>query len=283
VCPDSKGPMLTEEEKALLERVFAAEGIKELTTRQTEKIASQTKIAQALVEQFALSKGIKPLRYQRNIGVFGRAGQSSLLGKTVVIVGLGGLGGHVLEQTARAGVGHIIGIDPDVFEETNLNRQLLCSHATLGCKKVSQAETHLKKINPAVEFTGHPLQLDRIAPDLWQGADLVFDCLDNIEDRLALAGRCSKADVPLVHGAVAGWYGQVGVIWPGAGTLEKIYSRQQRGIEQRLGTPPFTAAVVASLMVAKGIRLLLGRCDRKENRLLFFDLLEDDWQTVDFS
>jgi molybdopterin/thiamine biosynthesis adenylyltransferase len=274
--------MLTENDKALLERAFAGEASKELSVEQADGIAARTKIGLRMVEAFALEKGIVPCRYQRNVGSIGVEGQRELLGKKVIIVGLGGLGGYVLEELARAGVGQITGVDPDVFDETNLNRQLLCEEGNLGKEKVSEAQKRLRKINKAVELEGFAVPLDKLTDEIWRDADLVFDCLDNIEDRLKLVNKCSAANVPLVHGAIAGWYGQVGVVRPGAEMLAKIY-KSHKGVEENTGTPPFTAAVAASVMAAKGIKLLTRPDPTRKEELLLFDLLEDDWQKVTFS
>jgi molybdopterin/thiamine biosynthesis adenylyltransferase len=229
-----------------------------------------------------LKKGIVPCRYRRNIGSLGIAGQSKLLESTVIVVGLGGLGGYALEELARAGLGRIVGVDPDVFEETNLNRQLLAEEGNLTGKKVNQAGDRLTKVNDAVEFIGYDTSFDQLPDEIWGDADLVFDCLDNIADRLNLAKKSSTVNIPLVHGAIAGWYGQVAVVRPGTKMLEKIYHRQTKGIEQDLGNPPFTAAVAASIMVAEGIKALTGKTSLEETGMLFFDLLENEWQTLAF-
>jgi molybdopterin/thiamine biosynthesis adenylyltransferase len=265
--------MLTENDKALLEQAFAGETSKELSAEQADGITARTKIGLRMVEAFALEKGIVPCRYQRNVGSIGIEGQRELLGKKVIIVGLGGLGGYVLEEVGRAGVGRITGVDPDVFDETNLNRQLLSCKGNIGKEKVSEAQKRLEKINKAVEFEGFAVSLDTLGDETWREADLVFDCLDNIEDRLKLANKCSAANVPLVHSAIGGWYGQVGVIWPGTEMPEKIYKGRGGGIEKDVGTPPFTAAVAASVMASKGIKLLTRPDLMRKEEMLLFDLL----------
>jgi len=274
--------MLTEKQKSILEQVFAAEGAKELTLKEAGKIAAEAKTPLKAVEWFALQKGILPCRYQRNIGSLGIKGQSKLLESKVIVVGLGGLGGFLVEELARAGVGRITTVDGDVFDESNLNRQMLADEENLGGKKAAEAEKRIKKVNRAVEFVGFAELLDKVAEEIWRNADLVFDCLDNIEDRLKLEQKCSAADVAFVHGAIAGWYGEVGVVWPGSGALEKIYKSQRKGLEQELGTPAFTAATAASLMAAEGVKILTGKKTGREQKVLLFDLLENEWQSVTF-
>lgn len=276
----SNTSMISPEEEKLLEPYLTECEASEITMGQVERISAETGICIRKVEWFAIKKGLAPQRYLRNLGTFSYAGQLKLLESTVVLVGLGGLGGQLVEQLGRVGVGEIIAVDPDVFDETNLNRQLLSNEANIGKEKTYEAEQRLEKINKAVEFTGFRCRLDELSDEVWEKADLVFDCLDNIDDRLALAQKCSASNCPLVHGAIAGWYGEVGVVWPGSGMLEKHYQGQHEGLEKELGTPPFTAAVAANLMGAKGCQILMGKHQSRQSTIHFFDLLEDDWENI---
>ena len=272
--------MISSEEERLMEPYFAGCEASEITMGRVESISAQTRICLRKVEWFAIKKDFAPRRYLRNLGTFSCAGQLKLLESTVILVGLGGLGGQLIEQLGRAGVGKIITVDPDIFDETNLNRQLLSNEANLGREKTNEAKERLEKINKAVEFSGFQCRFDKLPGDVWEKADIVFDCLDNIDDRLVLAQKCSISNCPLVHGAIAGWYGEVGVIWPGSEMLQKHYQGQHEGLEKELGTPPFTAAVAASLMVAKGCQILMEKHQSKQSTIQFFDLLEDDWENI---
>ncbi len=272
--------MISPEEERLLEPYFAECKASEITMRRAGRISAETGICLRKVEWFAIKKDFAPRRYLRNLGTFSCAGQLRLLESTVVLVGLGGLGGQLIEQLGRMGIGEIIAVDPDVFDETNLNRQLLSNEANLGKEKTYEAKERLEKINKAVEFTGFQCRFDKLPGDVWEKADLVFDCLDNIDDRLVLAQKCSVSNCPLVHGAIAGWYGEVGVVWPGSEMLQKHYQGQHEGLEKELGTPPFTAAFAASLMAAKGCQILMEKHQSKESTIRFFDLLEGDWENI---
>ena len=272
--------IISPDEERILEPYFAGCEASEIAMQQVERISAETSICLRKVEWLAIKKGVAPQRYLRNLGTFSYAGQLKLLESTVVLVGLGGLGGQLLEQLGRVGIGEIIAVDPDVFEETNLNRQLLSNEANLGKEKTNEAKERLEKINKAVEFTGFQSRLDELPDEVWEKTDLVFDCLDNIDDRLVLAQKCSASNCPLVHGAIAGWYGEVGVVWPGSKMLEKHYQGQHEGLEKELGTPPFTAAVAANLMGAKGCQILMGKHQSRESTIHFFDLLEDDWENI---
>jgi molybdopterin/thiamine biosynthesis adenylyltransferase len=229
----------------------------------------------AQVEEAALSAGLLPARYQRNRTTISTAGQLKLLRSGVAVVGCGGLGGYAVEQLARLGVGRLTVIDPDRFEEHNLNRQLLSSLAELGSAKVEVAVRRVAAINPAVAVTPYQVALDAAnGAALLAGVDLVIDGLDSIPARLGLAAACATAGLPLVHGAIAGWYGHVATQLPGEQAVARLYAGAEgpKGVEQELGNPAFTPAVVASLQVAEACKLLLGVGEPLSRRQLHVDL-----------
>lgn len=239
--------------------------------------ASQFNVSIACIEELALKRGIMPARYQRNRTMLSCRDQLCLFSSHVAVIGSGGLGGHVVEGLARLGVGHITVIDPDIFEEHNLNRQLLSSPAALGRDKVAVAAERIAEINPAVTVT--PVVKAFSAANglgLLAGALVAVDALDSIEVRLELADVCRQLDIPLVHGAIAGWYGHVATQMPEDRSIETIYHKAagQRGIEQKLGNPSFTPAVVAALEVAEVCKVLLDRGELLRRRMLIVDLLD---------
>ena len=268
------------DESFRLEEFFANSGSDVISIEEVEGISQKTGIPLRKVECFALGKGVIPIRYQRNIGTFGVEGQIKLLESTVMVIGLGGLGGGILEQISRAGFGTIIGVDPDVFDQSNLNRQLLSTEHAIGEEKVAAAQKRVRQINGAVSFTGHVCGLQDLADEFWQGVELVFDCLDNIPDRLTLADKCERANCPLIHGAIAGWYAEVGVVWPGSKMLERYYQGQTEGMEKELGTLASTAMMTASIMAAKAGQVLTGGDLSKELKMHVFNLLDNEWQTI---
>jgi molybdopterin/thiamine biosynthesis adenylyltransferase len=223
--------------------------------------------------------GVFPKRYELNEGTLGREGQKRLLCSKVMIIGLGGLGGHVVEQLARCGTGVMIGVDADRFDETNLNRQLFSDLNSIGRRKTEAAENRVVTINDAVEFRPLACRVEDLEDKDYDGVDLIFDCLDSIPSRLYLQDMGERFAIPLIHGAIGGWYGQVAVVWPGSQLLSNIYGGRQRGIEKDLGNPPFTPALIATLMVAEGIKVILGK-KHKETAFIFVDLLHNHWEYV---
>jgi molybdopterin/thiamine biosynthesis adenylyltransferase len=239
--------------------------------------AERFNLSLSKVEETALELGILPVRYQRNRQTISILQQYKLFLSKVVIIGCGGLGGYLIEELARLGVGNLVLIDSDVIEEHNLNRQLLSSLDVLNRAKVEVAAERVRAINPAVTVT--PLQTvfsSDNGRELMQGADLVLDGLDTIPARLELAKICHEMSIPLVHGAIGGWYGQVATQMPGEDISPQIFgmSPPNKGIESDMGNPSFTPAVVGSLQAAEACKILLreGKCLSK--RILFINLLD---------
>lgn len=239
----------------------------------------------AEIEEAALSNGILPARYQRNRSMLSVVDQLLLFRSQVVVIGCGGLGGYIIEELARLGIGRIVAIDPDVFEEHNLNRQLLSSPANLGLAKVEAALDRVGQINPAVRVK--PIKeffCTANGREFLRGATLAVDALDSISYRLELAQACTEMEIPMVHGAIGGWYGQVATQLPGDTTVQSIYRNwvAGKGIEKELGNPAFTPALVASLQVAEVCKLLLGRGELLRRRKLSIDLLEMEFHEIPY-
>lgn len=272
--------MLSDGQKKLLTKALSKKAREGLSAETAKSLASDAGLCQRFIEIFALEKGIIPLRFSRNIGSLYLDGQKKLLESSCLVVGLGGLGGFVAEGLARAGVGKIYAADDDVFDQTNLNRQLFAAENNIGKLKSKEAQKRIKRVNGSVEFRAYHCKFSELPEKVWNGVRLVFDCLDNIQDRLALADKCSRYGIPLIHGAIAGWCGEVAVLWPKSRLLEQVYKTDKTGLEKRLGTPVFTAAVAAGLMTAEGIKLLIDKTFSKETRIFYFDLMQNIWQTV---
>jgi molybdopterin/thiamine biosynthesis adenylyltransferase len=242
-------------------------------------LVTRTDIPQLRAEALACRLGHMPARYRYNEGTLGCVGQQLLLEATVMVVGLGGLGGYVLEQLARCGLGNLVAVDPDRFEVTNLNRQLLADHTSIGLSKVETAGKRVGVVNRGVEFIGHEMKVENLPDAAYEGVELIFDCLDQVPSRLHLEEAGTRLNIPIVHGAIGGWYGQVALVAPASRMLTALYGTREAGIEKNLGNPPFTPAVIASLMVSEGVKVLLGKPVR-EGGVFFVDLLTGTWEFV---
>ena len=232
-----------------------------------------------------LRLGLMPARYQRNRTMISVEEQLRLHQARVAVIGCGGLGGYILEELARLGVGTILAIDPDVFEEHNLNRQLLSTVENLGKAKVDAAVQRLKEVNPAVFVLPCRAAFNRNeGPGLLQDTELVIDAVDTVACRMELAEVCRDLGIPLVHGAIGGWFGQVATVYPGEDTLDKLYANWTggKGIEAKFGNPSFTPAVAASLQVAEACKVLLGQGSELRNGALYLNLLDMQFDSIAF-
>ena len=217
-----------------------------------------------------------PQRYARNISALTEAECTSLANKRVAVFGCGGLGGSVIEGLARIGVGHLRVVDGDVFEEHNLNRQILSTSDTLGVSKVEAAVQRVALVNDLVHVEPMQVMLDeQNSSELVAGVDCVVDCLDNLQARFWLGVACQRAGIPLVYGAIAGWFGQVCTVFPGDVSFVEIYGNTD-GTSQhlKLGNLPFTAHSVAAIQASEAVKVLIGRGELIRNRLLMLDLLD---------
>ena len=198
------------------------------------------------------------------------------------MVGCGGLGGYVIEMLGRLGIGHITAIDGDCFDESNLNRQLLSDMESIGVKKALKAKERMGKVNPLIEVSAVTEKLTELnGSEILKDADVVVDALDSIETRLMLENLCEELDIPMVHGAIGGWYGEVITILPGDGTLKRLYAgKAEKGIEKKLGNPSFTPALVASIEVSEVVKLLIKRGQVLSKKMLVIDLLEQEYETI---
>jgi len=217
-------------------------------------------------------------RYSRNIPALTEAECLTLREKRVLVVGCGGLGGHIIDQLCRIGMGSLRVVDGDVFEETNLNRQLLSQVPLLGVSKAEAAADHVRRVNPdvTVEAAENFMTAENV-DSLLSGCDAVMDALDNIPGRRIMAEACEKAGIPYIYGAIQGWIAQAGISMPGDKLIEKLFPED---IEIRdKSVLSFTPALCASMQVALCVKLLTGKAV-KTGQLYYFDLLNQEFETI---
>ena len=217
-------------------------------------------------------------RYERNIPALTESECLALRQKRVRVAGCGGLGGHIIDQLARVGIGGLRVVDGDIFEETNLNRQLLSSVPLLGTGKAKAAEEHIRRVNPDVSVESAEVFLTaENAHQLISGCDIVLDALDNIPSRRILATACAEAGIPYVYGAISGWIAQAGISMPGDDLIKKLFPED---IEIRdKSVLSFTPAMCASMQTALGVQFLVGK-PVKTGILYYFDLLNMEFETI---
>jgi molybdopterin/thiamine biosynthesis adenylyltransferase len=278
---NEKEETILRELKKIKEEAINSSGKKyySISVKQIKEIARKFQTKSREIEISALQNNIIPERYQRNLGVISPSEQAKLLQSKVVIIGAGGLGGTVLELLTRMGIGKLIIADKDLIVDSNLNRQILSTETNLGRNKAEVAVRRVKEINSSIEITGHSffINSDNVKKII-EGAEVVIDALDNLPSRFVLQKACRDFKIPLVHGAIAGFNGQLTTIFPEDKGLELIYGSNkdlpEHGSEATLGAPTVTPALIASLEAQEVIKILLKRGKLFRNRLLYLDIEE---------
>lgn len=138
--------------------------------------------------------------FEREALLVGEDGVRKLSEKTVAVFGLGGVGSFVCEALARGGIGHLILVDNDTVAESNINRQLIALHSTLGRKKTDVAKERVLDINPSAKVETHeifymPDNADEIDLSV---CDFVVDAIDTVTAKLELAVCCDRLGVPCI-------------------------------------------------------------------------------------
>ncbi len=221
-------------------------------------------------------------RYQRHLLVpeVGEDGQLKLLDAKVLLLGAGGLGSPAALYLAAAGVGTIGIIDMDVVDESNLQRQVLHNVDRVGDRKVDSAKKTLTALNPDVNVVTYDTRLgaDNVL-DILDGYDVVVDGADNFPSRYLLNDASVKLGIPVVHGSIFRFEGQVTVFDPRNGPTyrdmlpeppppEMAPSCAEAGV---LGVLP---GIVGSVQALEAMKLILGVGDSLSGRLVAFDALE---------
>jgi len=198
----------------------------------------------------------------------------------VLVIGVGGLGGYIASSLARIGVSSITIVDYDCFDDSNLNRQMFSTLKTLKKPKVDVVKRGLLDINPNLKIRTIHAKLDKTF-DLtnFENIDIVFDAVDNIESKILLEKYCNQFNIPLIHGAIAGWYGQLGILMPGSNILNDLYNDNKHGIESELMSPTFTPGVIGNMMISEFVKFILEK-EALVNKILYVDLLDHEYRIM---
>lgn len=217
---------------------------------------------------FCMANGLWPLRFIRNAGTLTLQEQEYLLRSRVAVVGCGALGGYVSLLLARIGVGSLVLCDDDVFEETNLNRQLFCDETVLGQWKVEIARKKLLEVASHLLITTFTERATKDSlPHMLSGSHVLVDCVDTVAARVVMDEVAVFLGIPYIHGAVAGIEGFCGVscVCEGPGLIQSMYGKDvgagvDQGVLAEVGLFAPAPSLVASLQASFTIQTLLARC-----------------------
>src|SRR5215471_19116579 len=231
----------------------------------------------------------KRTRYSRHLLIpeIGEEGQLKLLDSRILLIGAGGLGSPASLYLAAAGIGRLGIVDADVVDETNLQRQIVHSTNSLGEPKVDSARRTIEALNPDVQVVAYKERLtsenvERILADGW---DVIVDGADNFPTRYLVNDASVWHDIPVVHGSIYRFEGQVTVFLPGDGPCYRCLFPQPPPPELApscaeggvLGVLP---GIVGSLQASEALKLLLGIGEPLIGRLLLFDALTAEFNEV---
>ncbi len=227
------------------------------------------------------------LRYSRQIMLpqIDVAGQEKLLASSVLIIGLGGLGAPVAMYLAAAGVGHLVLVDFDEVDLSNLQRQIVHGTQDIGRPKVESARDSLQRLNPEVRISLLNRKLDAAElQEQVQRADVVIEGSDNFETRFAVNAACVQSHTPLVSGAAIRMEGQVSVyLNDGNGPCYRCLYREEGELDTRCSDNGVLAPVVGiigSLQATEAIKIITGAGKTLDGRLLLLDALQMEWRSL---
>jgi len=221
-------------------------------------------------------------RYQRHLLLpeVGEEGQLKLLDASVLMLGAGGLGSPAALYLTAAGVGRIGIIDMDVVDESNLQRQILHNRDRVGERKVDSAKKTLTALNPDVDVVTYDMRLgaDNIM-DILPEYDVVVDGADNFPSRYLLNDASVKLGVPVVHGSIFRFEGQVTVFDPRNGVTYRDMLPEPPPAEfapscAEAGVLGVLPGIVGSIQALEAIKLILGLGDGLSGRLVAFDAMD---------
>jgi molybdopterin/thiamine biosynthesis adenylyltransferase/rhodanese-related sulfurtransferase len=227
-------------------------------------------------------------RYSRHIMLpeVGEKGQAKLLESRVLLLGAGGLGSPAALYLAAAGVGTLGLVDADAVDASNLQRQILHATSRLGVAKVDSAEKALTDLNPDVKVVKFAERLvsgnvDRI----FDGWDVVVDGCDNFPTRYLVNDASVFKRLPVVHGSIFRFEGQVTTFWPGKGPCYRCLYPEPPPPElapscAEAGVLGILPGIIGTLQATEAIKILLGRGDLLVGRLLAYDSLEMSFHTL---
>ncbi|SFM93931.1 HesA/MoeB/ThiF family protein [Thermodesulforhabdus norvegica] len=276
--------MIAEKLKTLTKTVERLPGLKisVLEDEDIIKVALDFGISPSEVSALALDHHIVPHRYIKNLNTLTPKQQAMICRSRLLVCGCGGLGGVIIHLAARIGFGFIRCIDPDNFSPSNANRQWFCYSSTEGSEKAKAVQKITKDVNPLVTLDA---LVETVKKSHLEGVDIVIDALDNVPDRLILDDWCRQLKIPLIHGAVRGWWGQVLTVTSDSTVrLRALYENStaetDTTAEESLGVLASTVSTIASLQVAEAVKLATGQVPAFAERLLYVDLEAGEFHKI---
>lgn len=231
--------------------------------------------------------------------IFSEDEQEILRTTPIAIMGCGGLGGTIIEQFVRSGFEKLTIIDQDVFDETNLNRQIRSNLDTINESKVEVTKSAMEKINPNVDITSYNLTVTQEnISEILKGSDILVDAVDNVYTRVLISREAKKQQMTFVHSAVEKTLGQLSVFEPDSVSYEELF--KLKSVEKPLNEEVkdyllsisskkpqvlgVTPAIFGSLQVNETIKYILNKKDVVlAPKVLMWDIFDiSSFRLIDF-
>jgi molybdopterin/thiamine biosynthesis adenylyltransferase len=227
-------------------------------------------------------------RYSRHIILpeVGGVGQMKIRQASCFIVGAGGLGAPAAMYLAAAGIGKLGIVDDDQVDLSNLQRQIIHHTSDVGVHKADSAKAKVNAMNPDVEVVAyHERLVAANARELVRGYDYILDGADNFATKFLVNDLSVLTGIPLVHGGILRFTGQVMVIVPGETACYRCIFREAppEGIIpscQEAGVLGVLAGVIGTIQATEVLKMILGIGKGLRNRLLTYQALESDFREV---
>ncbi len=228
------------------------------------------------------------LRYSRQMMLpeIDAEGQQRLADARVLIIGLGGLGSSSSVYLAAAGVGHLVLVDFDEVDISNLQRQIVHATKDIGRLKVDSAAEHLLELNPEIQVTkiDHKIENEELEQQI-KSSTVVLDCSDNFQTRFAINDACVKHKIPLVSGAAIRFEAQVSVFdsrHEDSPCYRCLYGNEAE-VEQTCtanGVISPLLGIVGSIQACEAMKIIMNLGETLEGRLLLLDVMHMEWHTA---
>ena len=213
-------------------------------------------------------------------------GQQRLTDARVLIIGLGGLGSSSSVYLAAAGVGHLVLVDFDEVDISNLQRQIVHATKDIGRLKVDSAAEHLLELNPEIQVTkiDHKIENEELEEQI-KSSTVVLDCSDNFQTRFAINDACVKHKIPLVSGAAIRFEAQVSVFdsrHENSPCYRCLYGNEAE-VEQTCtanGVISPLLGIVGSIQACEAMKIIMNIGETLEGRLLLLDVMHMEWHTA---
>lgn len=199
--------------------------------------------------------------------------------KRVAVIGLGALGQIAAHTLVRGGFERLTLVDGDRVSGSDFNRQLYADILTVGMPKTEIVCERLGDISPRLKLRKYDCFLEpQNAAETLAGADVILDCTDNVPTRLCMEEAAEQLGIPLIHGAVEGWFGQVCTVFPGDGILSVLYAGRKEQDESAMMP---AVNVTASFQAAEALKIAAGKPPAFRNKLLCIDMLRAETEKID--